>query len=125
MKRLTLLWLAILLFNTLYQLFIKLAAENLKELDFGAAWLWQAAVSPWMLAALASEVASFMIWMQILARQDLGKAFPISGISYLLILFTSWIIFQEPVMPLQIVGSALILTGVWLIGSASGKPIEH
>ena len=126
MKRLTLLWLAIPLLNTLYQVFIKLAAGDLKGLDFGIVWIQHAAVSPWMLAALVSEIASFVIWMQILAKQDLGKAFPLSGISYLLVLLTSWTIFKEPIMPLQIIGSALILAGVWLIGTASHthKPVE-
>jgi drug/metabolite transporter (DMT)-like permease len=30
-----------------------------------------------------------------------------------------WTIFKEPVMPLQIIGSVLILAGVWFISIAS------
>jgi hypothetical protein len=40
-------------------------------------------------------------------------------IAYIAIELMSWTLFKEPVMPLQIIGSALILAGVWFISIAS------
>jgi drug/metabolite transporter (DMT)-like permease len=56
--------------------------------------------------------------MKVLADFDLSKAFPISAISYVAVLAGSWLWFQEPTNLLQIAGSILILSGVWLVSTA-------
>ncbi len=70
---------------------------------------------------LLSEVLSFVLWMNVLSVVPLSKAFPITAVAYISIPLMSWTLFKEPVMPLQIIGSALILGGVWLIGSAAPR----
>lgn len=118
MKSSLALWAGIPILNTLAQIFVKLAAERAAGLSMPGGWAWiaGAAVSPWMLAAAAVEIACFFLWMRVLAEVDLGRAFPLTAISYVLIVLTSWFWFQEPVDVLQIGGSALILAGVFLIG---------
>jgi drug/metabolite transporter (DMT)-like permease len=109
-------WLAIPVLNTLFQIFIKLAADSSK----GHASDWFSALaSPWFLAAVAIEIVGFLIWMQVLSELDLSKAFPLSALSYVLVLLSSWLYFREQITALQLIGSALILGGVWLIGTAS------
>jgi len=113
------LWIAIPVFNTLAQIFVKFAAEHLDEITrTGFGWVIAAATSPWMLAAVAVEIACFFFWMKVLADFDLSKAFPISAISYVAVLAVSWLWFQEPTNLLQIAGSILILSGVWLVSTA-------
>ena len=114
-----LLWLLIPVFNTGYQVFIKLAADDMKNMDFGLKWIVTAAQSPWIWAALVSEIASFILWIQVLSIYNLSKAFPLSAISYITILCTGWFVFNEEILYLQLVGSILILAGVWLIATAS------
>ena len=60
--------------------------------------------------------------MQVLSELELSKAFPLTAFSYILILAASWAFFGEPLSPLQFIGSALILAGVWLI-SADNDPL--
>jgi multidrug transporter EmrE-like cation transporter len=110
-------WLGIPLFNTLSQIFIKLAAEHVS--GTGLAWLGNTIASPWMIAAIAVEAACFAIWIRVLGELDLSRAFPLSGVSYVLILASSWLLFGEHITLLQLAGSALILAGVWLISSAA------
>jgi multidrug transporter EmrE-like cation transporter len=117
-------WLAVPVLSTLYQFFVKLAAEHLHD-EGTLAWLWQALSSHWILAAIAVEILAFFIWMTVLAELDLSRAFPLSGISYVLIIATGWFVFGEPVVALQLIGSGLILTGVWLIAGASVETKEH
>ena len=117
-------WLAVPVLNTLFQFFIKHGAEQLG--DGGAeAWLWQALSSYWILAAIAVEIACFFIWMNVLSELDLSRAFPLSGISYVLIIATGWFVFGERIVALQVIGSGLILTGVWLIASANVEAEDH
>nr|WP_245298166.1 EamA family transporter [Rhizobium miluonense] len=111
-------WLAVPALNTLFQFFIKLGAEQMHS-QSPEVWLWQALSSYWILAAIAVEIVTFFIWMNVLAELDLSRAFPLSGISYVLIIATGWFIFDERVVALQIIGSGLILTGVWLIAGAN------
>ena len=111
-------WLAIPVLNTLFQIFIKLAADGAS--GHGTSWFSGSLASPWFLAAVAVEIACFLIWMQVLSELDLSKAFPLSALSYVLVLLSSWVYFREQITALQLIGSALILGGVWLIGTASG-----
>ncbi|NEV10495.1 transporter [Rhizobium sp. SEMIA 4088] len=116
-------WLAVPVMNTLFQFFIKLGAEQMNA-GRTESWLWQALSSYWILAAIAVEIVTFFIWMNVLAELDLSRAFPLSGISYVLIIATGWFVFGERVVALQVVGSGLILLGVWLIAGANAAPEE-
>jgi drug/metabolite transporter (DMT)-like permease len=115
------LWFGIPILTTLNQACIKMLAERMKDTPFGMHWLAEAMQTPWALCILLFEVLSFVLWMAILAHTSISKAAPITAISYFSILLMSWTLFKEPIMPLQIVGSALILTGVWLISTATPK----
>ena len=117
-------WLVVPVLNTLFQFFIKLGAEQMNAGD-AESWLWQALSSYWILAAIAVEIVTFFIWMNVLAELDLSRAFPLSGISYVLIIATGWFVFGERVVALQVVGSGLILLGVWLIAGANAAPEER
>ncbi|MFK0690103.1 transporter [Mesorhizobium sp. IMUNJ 23033] len=109
------LWLGMPVLSTLSQLFIKLTSERLT----GSGWIWleNTLTSRWMIAVLGVEIALFFIWMRVLTELDLSKAYPLSAISYILILPTGWLVFSESISALQLVGSGMILGGVWLIST--------
>lgn len=111
-------WFSIPVLNTLFQIFIKRGAEQLDDSIGWAGWLSQSLASHWILAAIAVEILCFFVWMHVLSKLDLSKAFPLSGISYVLIVASGWFVFGEPIAPLQVVGGSLILAGVWLIATA-------
>ena len=111
-------WLGVPVMSTLFQFLIKLGADDLHDASMQA-WLWQALSSYWILAAIAVEIVAFFVWMNVLAELELSRAFPLTGISYVLIIATGWFVFGERVVALQLIGSGLILTGVWLIAGAS------
>ncbi|UHS58677.1 EamA family transporter [Agrobacterium vaccinii] len=119
-------WLAVPVLNTLFQIFIKRGAEDMGETGGMWHWLGGALQSHWVLAAIAVEIICFFLWMNILSELDLSKAFPLSAVSYVMVIASGWLIFGEPVMRLQVIGSILILTGVWLIAIASkGEDKTH
>jgi len=112
-------WLAVPVLNTLFQVLIKRGADELSNAPTASAWLAGGLASRWILGAIVVEVVCFFLWMDVLESLDLSKAFPLSGISYLLIIGSGWVIFHEPVALLQVAGASLILVGVWLIGGAA------
>jgi multidrug transporter EmrE-like cation transporter len=113
------LWIGLPLLSALFQASAKMLAAETRHTPFSWSWLVQATHSPWAVLVLLSELLSFVLWLNVLTNVPLSKAFPITAVAYIAIELMSWTIFKEPVMPLQIIGSALILAGVWFINIAS------
>jgi multidrug transporter EmrE-like cation transporter len=103
-----------------YQIAAKASAAHLAHAEFDLNWLVSAARMPTVQLLLALEVASFVAWMIVLAEMPLSAAFPLSAISYVLIIAASAIVFHEPISALQVAGGLAIVLGVWLIGHGSG-----
>ncbi len=85
----------------------------------GGDWLLPILTDPSLALLVAFEIGSFATWMYILARTQLSEAFPLSAISYVFVLLASWVLFRETGSVAQVMGSAAILVGVWLIGRRS------
>ena len=113
------LWIGLPLLSALFQASTKMLAAETRHTPFSWSWLVQDTHSPWAVVVLLSELLSFVLWLNVLTNVPLSKAFPITAVAYIAIELMSWTIFKEPVMPLQIIGSALILAGVWFINIAS------
>lgn len=113
-KWLWLSWIGVPLLTVANQACMKLLAERLATLPTAEALL-----SPYILGIGLCEVASFLLWLRVLAVVPVGRAVPISAVAYVLVLLLGWIGFGEPWMPVQIIGSVLILMGVFLLASPS------
>ena len=99
-----------------YQIAAKASAAHLAHAQFDLAWLISAARLPSVQLLLVLEIASFVAWMTVLAEMPLSAAFPLSAVSYVLIIAASAVVFHEPIGAMQVGGSLAILVGVWLIG---------
>lgn len=86
------------------------------------AFLLQAVTSPYVLTAIAIQGCGFLLWILVVSRIKLGVAFAISGsFFYLLIAFSSWLLYGERISAMQWAGLTLISIGVALmnLGSAA------
>jgi drug/metabolite transporter (DMT)-like permease len=106
-----LLFLALPLLGLAYQLTAKETADAMGGAPFGAQWVLTALALHWTQAMIALEIVSFGVWMV-----KLSEAFPLSALSYVLVVVASWTLFHEPGGVLQVLGGAAILAGVWLVG---------
>jgi multidrug transporter EmrE-like cation transporter len=113
------LWIGLPLLSALFQASAKILAAEMQHMPFSWSWLVQATHSPWAVVVLLSELLSFVRWLNVLTNVPLSKAFPITAVAYIAIELMSWTLFKETVMPLQLIGSVLILAGVWFISIAS------
>ncbi len=104
------------------QLILKRAVDTLKPLlasgpiDF----LFGAAMSPLVIAALCLQVLGYVAWLFVLSREKLSIAFALSGSTlYLLMALAGWCFYGERLTIWQWLGFFMISAGVALVTSAS------
>lgn len=77
----------------------------------------QAALSPWIYAAVALQLLGYVLWLVIVAREKLGVATASIGAGfYVLTALSAWLIYGEALSALQWIGIALVTCGVVCIG---------
>ena len=115
------LWALLIATESAGQLFTKVAGDQLGPMDFSWQWLADVARNPGILAAIASYLGAFFVWMLILRRSSLSLAFPLSSLVFVAVLLGSWLGLGEHISVLHWVGVVVILGGIALL--AEGE--EH
>ncbi|MDR3388497.1 MAG: EamA family transporter [Rudaea sp.] len=113
-------WGALLAFETLCQISLKLAGRQTGAFDFSATAFHAAAASPWLWIAVGCYVGAFLAWMTILRKSTLSAAFTSSALVFVAVMLASWLVFGEHIGWLQLLGSAIIVTGILTIGADAG-----
>jgi len=111
------LWLVYLVLDTGSQLSFKWAADSAGATTMNLDWLLRAARAPGLWLGIACYVGTLLVWLRILARTDLSRAFPMSGLAYLTVPLLAIVLFGESITFLEATGIAAICTGVALLGS--------
>lgn len=78
--------------------------------------LWRVFTNPFVLGGFISVFAGSIFWLSVLSRLELSVAYPMLSISYVIVVFLSWLIFRENVSLLRFAGVIVIVSGVALIG---------
>lgn len=115
------LWALLIATESAGQLFTKVAGDQLGQMDFSWQWLVEVAHNPAILAAIASYLGAFFVWMLILRRSSLSLAFPLSSLVFVAVLLGSWLGLGEHISLLHWVGVVVIIGGIALL--AEGE--EH
>lgn len=115
-------WAALVAVETVCQAAAKRSGEASGALALS--WrTWEAALAaPWIWIALICYVAGFAIWMRILSRSSLSRAFPTSAIVFVATMSTAVFGFHESLAGSQVLGAALIVCGIVLLGSDAEGP---
>ncbi len=80
----------------------------------------QLSLSPFVLSGLALYFFSAFVWILTLSRFQLSEAYPLLGLSYVIILVISHFFLGEPITTTKICGTALVILGIMLIASKGG-----
>jgi predicted N-acyltransferase/multidrug transporter EmrE-like cation transporter len=110
-------WCGFLTCAALAQIAFKYAAQQTGEFDFSAHWFVLALGSFWLWVSVASHVGEFLLWMTILSRSALSSAFATSGVLFIVVLLASRLLFAEPLGWNKLIGSAVILIGILMLGA--------
>lgn len=110
------LWPLFIILSTITQLSFKLASAPLEHIDFNQHWLEVASSTPAFIVACISYTATFAIWIVILQRTPLSKAFLLTALVYITVTLGSALWLGEIINAGQLSGIALIIAGVALLG---------
>lgn len=109
------------LLNSAAQLMLKAGAKTLGSVSmsngaslFAAAW--NAATQPWILLGLVCYFVSAGLWIIALTRVDVTIAYPMLSMGYVIAALLAWHIFGEPLTAGRVLGIAIILAGVVVLG---------
>jgi drug/metabolite transporter (DMT)-like permease len=71
-------------------------------------------------------VAQFINWLKVLELADLSYAKPITSLSYVTVSIVSLLFLGETLHPVQILGIAIVIAGVWCITRTAriSAPVE-
>ncbi|WP_236175595.1 4-amino-4-deoxy-L-arabinose-phosphoundecaprenol flippase subunit ArnE [Pseudomonas pseudonitroreducens] len=98
------------------QLAQKFAVESWRDAPLGiAAKLF----SPWLLLAVACLGGSLLLWLLVLQRLDVGVAYPMLSLNFVLVTLLAGRLFGERIDARHWFGVALIVGGVALLGMHS------
>jgi multidrug transporter EmrE-like cation transporter len=97
------------------QLAFKWAGQRVGPGSLDLAWLGRALVTPGLWVGVGCYVGTLLVWMQVLQRMDLSRAFPITGISYVTVPALAVVLFRESLTSMQLAGIAAICAGVALL----------
>jgi multidrug transporter EmrE-like cation transporter len=72
-------------------------------------------LNSYILSGLASYVISVMIWLLVLARVEVSYAYPFLSVGYVVVTAMGYLIFQENLSWMRVIGIAVIIVGVLLL----------
>jgi multidrug transporter EmrE-like cation transporter len=110
-------WTALVLFETLAQVALKAGGNALGDRPFDLDWLVAAASNGWVALGVVGYLGSFAAWMAILDRMPLSLGFPLTAIVYVTVAAASVVAFGEVIDLWRLLGIALIVAGITLLGS--------
>lgn len=114
-----------LLVDTGTQIAFEATSRAIGDMPISPAFLQAVAQSPASWVAALLYFATYASWILILKYCSLGRAFPLTTLSYVTVPLASWLIFGEGVGLVPAAGIALILAGVWLIGPQAEQEADQ
>ncbi|EFQ63087.1 4-amino-4-deoxy-L-arabinose-phosphoundecaprenol flippase subunit [Pseudomonas fluorescens WH6] len=108
-----LLLLAACLLTCMGQVSQKFAVESWRDRPEG----WSLKLrSPWLWAALICLGLGLLVWLLVLQRLEVGIAYPMLSLNFVLVTLVARFVFHEPVDARHWLGVALVIGGVVLLG---------
>jgi multidrug transporter EmrE-like cation transporter len=75
----------------------------------------------YVVAGLFLYGLSALLWLVVLARQDLSVAYPFVGLGFVITSIAGAMLFNEHMTPMRVLGTALVTLGVVLVGMSASK----
>jgi multidrug transporter EmrE-like cation transporter len=74
--------------------------------------------SSWgVVVGLAMYGLGAMVWLLVLARIDVSKAYPFVGLGFLMTMALGYFLLAEPVTATRLLGTVLVAAGVYLVAA--------
>jgi multidrug transporter EmrE-like cation transporter len=107
------------LFSALGQILLKKGMNSIGSITLSLnqlpSTLWRMATNPHVFIGLIIYLGGTIFWLAALSRVDLSYAYPFAGLSYVIMLIASKILFDEKISLGRMLGTFVIGIGVFLI----------
>jgi len=105
--------------NAAAQLLLKAGMNRVGEVTFSwdsfGSSLLQIITNPFVLGGLALYAIAVTVWLFVLSRVDVGMAYPMISLAYIVTAIAAYFLFHEDLSILRITGIGVIMLGVYLI----------
>lgn len=95
------------------QVLFKFAAMDIQQ-RIERSWL-EVISSPWLISSLLVYGASTVLWLWILTKMPLSRAYPFALLGTALVPLLAKLLFGESLPPLYLVGALLLFAGIVII----------
>lgn len=112
---------ALTVFDTLTQVFLKLASIHAGEFTMTLEYLQDVILHYWIYGAVVGYLGAFFTWMTLLKHAPVGPAFAASHLEVVTVLVASVVLFDERLAPPQIVGCLCIVVGIIFLSMSESK----
>ncbi len=125
-KSIYLIFLSVLLIDS-GQLILKYAIRQIGELSFQLdaiiTTFFILFTTPLVLLALFMFAASSITWFIAISKADLSFAYPLLGMGYAIVAILSWLLFNDNMTSIRVIGLVFVFTGVFMM-SRSEKNVN-
>lgn len=101
------------------QLLLKMGMDRVGEFAFSAHNIWPIALkiitSPFVLLGIVCYALSLIVWLLVLSRAEVGYAYPLLSIGYVLTAILAYFLFGESLSFIRLFGIGMIMIGVFCI----------
>jgi uncharacterized membrane protein len=109
----------------LFSISLSASAQVLMKIGMSSttadASIMEAATNYYVLSGFAAYGIGAVLWLKVLSRVELSLAYPLVSLAFVLVAILSWLVLGERLSPSRIIGIALIVAGVTLMGALSQK----
>lgn len=109
-----------ILSSTTGQLFLKMGMNQVPDFAFTPAGVLAAlptiVMNPYIWIGFAGFIGGTIFWLGVISRAPLSLAYPVLAMSYFVVVLEAWLFLGEQVTLQKIIGVAVIVGGVILVG---------
>ncbi len=99
------------------QLVLKTGMNAYGQINIGIDMIL-AVFHPLVLVGLITYFISAVLWIMALSKIEVSYAYPFAALGYVVITFLSWLLLNEVITWLRIVGISVIITGVYVVSKS-------
>jgi drug/metabolite transporter (DMT)-like permease len=112
----------LMVFDTMSQIGFKLAGTHtafpeIFQLQVILHWIAQIMCEQWIYLSIIGYLGAFITWMTLLKHAPIGPAFAASHLEIVSVLIFSVIFLDEKLNVVQVIGSLLILGGIFVLAA--------
>jgi drug/metabolite transporter (DMT)-like permease len=78
-------------------------------------YVWLLLLNPWVMSGILATFCAGVSWMLVMTKFEISYAYPFVSLTYVIVLVASVLLFNELLTPGKVVGTILVLLGIFVI----------